>query len=103
MNAAFLEKLRLMGTIEGISTLVLFFIAMPLKYMAGLPMAVSFVGSIHGFLFMLLGILTLMAMKKVPISFKLAVIIMIGAVLPFGPFVVDAKFLKKLVPRQAQR
>ena len=96
MNHSLLGKLRLMGTIEGISTLCLFFIAMPLKYMAGMPIAVKIAGSIHGALFIGLGLITLMAINKVPIPFKLSVIIMIGAVLPFGPFVVDAIYLKKL-------
>ena len=33
--------LRLIGIIEGVSTLTLFGIAMPLKYAAGLPLAVT--------------------------------------------------------------
>jgi len=35
INRSFLSKLRWMGFIEGTSTLVLFFIAMPLKHLAG--------------------------------------------------------------------
>jgi integral membrane protein len=36
---------------EGISFLVLIFIAMPLKYLASLPVAVTIVGGLHGLLF----------------------------------------------------
>ena len=40
----FLRMLRQLAIIEGISTLVLFGIAMPLKYFAGMPLAVTIVG-----------------------------------------------------------
>ena len=46
-------RLRLMGFIEGMSLLILLFIAMPLKYWADYPMAVTIVGSVHGGLFIL--------------------------------------------------
>ena len=36
---------------EGISFLFLLLIAMPLKYLAGMPLAVSIVGGLHGILF----------------------------------------------------
>ena len=37
VDRVFLTRLRRVGTVEGISTLVLFGIAMPLKYVGGLP------------------------------------------------------------------
>ena len=43
----------IMGLFEGGSLLILVFIGMPLKYWAGFPEAVRFVGSLHGFLFVL--------------------------------------------------
>ncbi|MDC3378775.1 DUF3817 domain-containing protein, partial [Planctomycetota bacterium] len=51
MNTAFLKKLRLLGIIEGTSTLLLFGVAMPLKYLNDMPMAVTVAGSLHGVLF----------------------------------------------------
>jgi integral membrane protein len=47
-----LQRLRRVALIEGISWLVLLLIAMPLKYFAGQPMAVSVCGWIHGALFL---------------------------------------------------
>lgn len=85
----FLARLRVLGTIEGTSTLVLFGVAMPLKYAAGMPMAVTIVGSIHGALFVALAAMLLLAIKRVPISTQLAAAGVFGAVIPFGPFVVD--------------
>jgi integral membrane protein len=43
----------LYGALEGASFLVLLFVAMPLKYFAGVPIAVRVVGSVHGLLFLL--------------------------------------------------
>jgi integral membrane protein len=89
INSQFLSRLRLLSMVEGTSTLLLFGIAMPLKYLAGMPMAVKIVGSIHGVLFVCLAFAFLLAIWRVPISKKLAAAGLIAAVLPFGPFVFD--------------
>ena len=47
------SRFRLISFIEGISFLILVFIAMPLKYLAGIPLAVKIVGMAHGVLFIL--------------------------------------------------
>jgi integral membrane protein len=89
IDSQFLRRLRLLSTIEGTSTLVLFGIAMPLKYLADMPMAVRIVGSLHGLLFVCLALVFLLAIRRVPISRKLATAGIIAAILPFGPFVFD--------------
>ena len=89
IDTRFLDRLRLFGRIEGVSTLVLFGIAMPLKYAAGMPMAVSIVGSLHGFLFVGLCVMLMLAIAKVPISAGLAFGGMLAAIVPFGPFVYE--------------
>jgi integral membrane protein len=48
-----LARLRAIGLVEGVSFLVLLLIAMPLKYLAGQPLAVKYVGWAHGVLFVL--------------------------------------------------
>ena len=64
-------------------------IAMPLKYLGDLPLAVRIAGSLHGLLFVCLAIGFLLVTQHVPISKKLATAGIIAAVLPFGPFVFD--------------
>ncbi|MCG8586614.1 MAG: DUF3817 domain-containing protein, partial [Pirellulales bacterium] len=49
IDSQFLSRLRLLSIVEGTSTLLLFGIAMPLKYIYEMPMAVRVVGSLHGF------------------------------------------------------
>ena len=85
----FVRALRHLAIVEGISTLVLFFIAMPLKYLAGMPMAVRIVGSLHGGLFVALVVMLLVAVRKVPISPKLAAAGIVAAIFPGGPFLLD--------------
>ena len=94
VNIKQLQRLRLIGFAEGISTLVLFGIAMPLKYLADLPLAVKIVGSIHGILFIALILAFVYAVDHIPISKKLACLGVLSAIIPFGPFVLDRKLQK---------
>jgi integral membrane protein len=84
-----LSRLRVIGNIEGISYLQLLGVAMPLKYLAGMPEAVKIAGSIHGFLFV--GFMVALAhvwrtekwsIKKVAVAFILSLV-------PFGTFYLD--------------
>ena len=65
MNTAFLWKLRWIGFIEGVSTLALFGVAMPLKYLADMPLAVTIAGAIHGALFTILAVMFARAIEEV--------------------------------------
>ena len=48
-----ISRLRTVGIYEGISYLLLLGIAMPIKYMLGIPEVVKYVGWAHGVLFVL--------------------------------------------------
>jgi integral membrane protein len=90
---------RIIAIAEGISFLVLLAIAMPLKYFAGLPIAVTIAGSLHGILFIVFMVLT-WEIKDEPVvagwkkNFSWIVLCFLAAILPFGTFVLD-KSLKK--------
>lgn len=97
-----LGRVRLLGLIEGWSFVLLVFVAMPLKYLAGYPQAVSVVGMAHGVLFIALVGAALQAQvedESWPLS--RTVWVCVGALLPFGPFVVEAKLLKPLAENSA--
>lgn len=91
IDARALEQLRTLGTVEGCSTLLLFFGAMPLKYLAGYPLAVTIVGAIHGVLFVLLCALLVRGIERVPLGPALASLGIAAAIVPFGPFLYDRK------------
>jgi integral membrane protein len=91
-----LSRLRLVGALEGISYLVLLAIAMPLKYLAGLPEMVRIVGWAHGLLF----ILFLAAVAHTAWTGRWPAGRVWGAlaasVIPFGPFVLDRHLRRDL-------
>jgi integral membrane protein len=89
-----MSLLRAVSLTEGVSYLVLLLVAMPLKYLWGQPLAVKYVGWAHGVLFMALGALLLLTMLRAGLSFKLALIVGIAALLPGGPFFAD-RLLKR--------
>jgi integral membrane protein len=86
-----LSFLRVIGNIEGISYLLLLGLAMPLKYMAGMPMAVKVMGSIHGALF----VAFIYALFRVWVSEKWSIgkvaMAFIASLIPFGTFYLDKK------------
>lgn len=90
----FVRALRQLAIVEGISTLVLFGVAMPLKYLAGMPLAVRIVGSLHGALFVALVVMLLLAIRKVPISPALAAAGIAAAIVPGGPFLLDRHLVR---------
>lgn len=80
---------------EAYSLLALFFIAMPLKYLAGQPLAVRVVGMVHGLLFMIYiyWAIQLAVKYKWPVS-KLVWICAISSI-PLGPFLFEKKLFEQ--------
>ncbi len=83
--------LRRVALLEGVSFLLLLGVAMPLKYLAHMPMPVKVVGWAHGALFVLLCFLLMQTMMATGWSFKRCFMVFVAALLPFGPFVLDRK------------
>ena len=91
MLSTHIGRLRLVGMLEGLSFIILLFIAMPLKYCAGMPEAVSVAGMAHGVLFILFCTLLWYTAQKYEWSVRKAAIPFVAALLPFGPFVIDGR------------
>ncbi len=94
-NAA-LRNLTIMGYLEGTSFLLLLGIAMPLKYMLGMPEAVSYVGPVHGVLFVAYIMVLIIIAGRIKLPLWALPAGVLGSFLPFGPFVFD-HLLKKSV------
>lgn len=92
-----LRRLRFVGLAEGLSFVALLGIAMPLKYFAGMPMAVRITGSVHGFLFVAYCICIFLAVRANVWPKGKAAMLVIASLLPFGPMFVDGQI------RAAQR
>ena len=89
-----ISRLRRIGYAEGISFLVLLGVAMPLKYLAGVPMAVKVVGWAHGLLFISLLVALAQAKQRARWSVGYSALVVIAALLPFGPFVIDRRLAR---------
>ncbi|HEX6909334.1 MAG TPA: DUF3817 domain-containing protein [Longimicrobium sp.] len=96
-----LVRLRLLGLLEGVSFLVLLGVAMPLKYLAGLPLAVRVVGSAHGLLFVLFVMAVVHVAVEMRWPLRRVAAALAAAVLPFGPFVFDAHLRRVFAPAAA--
>jgi len=84
-------RLRAVGMVEAVSFLLLLGVAMPLKYFAGMPLAVTIAGWIHGLLFLAFGVCLLVAHGERQWPVRWTTVIFVAALLPFGPFVIDRR------------
>lgn len=94
-NNKWLWLLSTLGIIEGISFILLVFIAMPLKYYFDVSQAVPIMGPIHGLLFGLYFFYIIIA--AVPLKLRPFAVLggIFGSILPFGPFVFEYYLRKK--------
>lgn len=83
---------RKIALAEGVSFLVLLFIAMPLKYFADMPMAVSVVGMLHGVLFVVFIILAFEVKGSYKKNFGWFTKSFIASLVPFGTFIMDKQW-----------
>jgi integral membrane protein len=88
-------RLRIIGFLEGISMIVLIFIAVPLKYWGHQPLLVKFMGPVHGLLFTMFVFTTLSVgiiyrWKFSETSWK----VLLACIIPFGTFYIDKHILK---------
>jgi integral membrane protein len=95
MSSSVIRQLRIIGIIEGISFLVLLGIAMPLKYLAGMPRAVSVVGMAHGVLFILYLVALAHAHVTVAWPIRRSLTVLAAAVLPLGPFFIEGSLRRE--------
>ena len=91
-----LKNLTIMGYLEGTSFLLLLGIAMPLKYMMGIPEAVKYIGMTHEALFIAYILMLLIATSKIKMPLWAMPAGVLGSFLPFGPFIFDHLLKKRL-------
>ena len=98
-----LAHARAVAFLEGVSYVLLLFVAMPLKYLADQPMAVRIAGSIHGFLFVWLGLAVLLAMRRAGRTVSWGALVMGVSLLPFGAFVLDRTLARQVAEDDERR
>lgn len=87
-------RLRIIGFLEGVSLLLLLFIAMPMKYYFHQPQVTRIMGMIHGCLFLLFVFNTLSVGVEHRWKFGATTWkVLLACVIPFGTFYIDRKIL----------
>lgn len=91
-----LKQFRWVAFLEGVSFVLLLFVAMPLKYWVGLPLAVRIVGSVHGLLFVLfIGMLFRAAVERDWPARRWG-LAFLSSLVPFGTFAFDRSLRREL-------
>ncbi len=86
---------RALSLIEGLSYVVLLGIAMPLKYLAGFPLAVKVAGTAHGVLFVALGLAIAWQLFSRRWSFSLSAYVMAIALVPLGALYLERRWQRE--------
>jgi integral membrane protein len=89
-----IKVFRIISYLEGISYILLLFIAVPIKYYANDPSLVKLLGMPHGLLVVAYVILSIVNSKKHNWNFIKTVVVLISSIIPFGTFYVDYKYFK---------
>lgn len=88
-----LKSFKFVARAEGISLLLLLFIAMPLKYIWDYPKAVEIVGMIHGVLFIAYVAWAIWVYMTLSWKVKTLAIVILASIIPFGTFYIEKKYL----------
>ena len=75
--------------------MVLLGVAMPLKYLAAMPMAVTIVGGLHGLLFVSFIILAYLVKEETKKSWGWMGKAFLASIIPFGTFYMDKEWKKE--------
>jgi len=89
-----MKLFRLIAFLEGVSYLLLLFIAVPVKYVLGDPGYVKLLGMPHGILFMAYLGFAFYFKQEQKWNMKTFALVLFGSVMPFGTFYVDKKYLR---------
>lgn len=91
MLSTALGRFRSISAIEGLSYLLLIFIAMPIKYIGGDPYPVKIFGMTHGVLFIFFMILLFDAKRKESWDTGFMFQLFVLSLIPFGAFLIERK------------
>lgn len=84
-----LVRLRWMSLLDAVTYVLLVGVAMPLKYAADMPLAVTVVGMVHGLVWMLLMWLLMRTRFETSWPLQRLVVLGVAALLPIVPFFLD--------------
>ena len=93
--AAALQRYRVMAYVVGVLLILLFVVAMPLKYFAGIPEPVSVLGTAHGWLYALFFLSAVDLAVRAKWSIKGAALTILAGTVPFLSFYAERNATRK--------
>lgn len=89
-----LNIFRLIAFLEGVSYILLLFIATPIKHFGGDEQYVKLLGMPHGLLFVTYIVLAILLKNELKWTAKQFTIVLVASIIPFGTFYVERVYLK---------
>ncbi len=89
-----LKAFRIVAILEGVSYILLLFIATPIKYLMHNETFVKILGMPHGIFFLLYIGLALYINADMKWTKKELALVLVASIIPFGTFYIDRKYLK---------
>src|SRR5690606_20003931 len=89
-----LNIFRVVAFLEGVSYILLLFIATPIKYFGNDPQYVKLLGMPHGLLFISYVVLAIILKSELKWTSKQFAIVLLASIIPFGTFYVEKAYLK---------
>lgn len=96
-----LGRLRAVAIVEGISFLLLLFVAMPMKYVWDIPQAVKITGMVHGLLFIAFSLALLAAGLDRRWGLGRMTVVFLSSLIPFGTFLMDRSLKREQASNNA--
>ncbi len=94
--ATALKIYRVSAWVTGVGLLLLTFYAMPAKYLFGDPRPVALIGMIHGFLYMVYIVCTLILAERTRWKPLFAVLVLAAGTIPIASFVAERTVTHKV-------
>ncbi|WP_100615778.1 DUF3817 domain-containing protein [Confluentibacter citreus] len=91
-----LNIFRVVAFLEGVSYILLLFIATPIKHFGGDEQYVKLLGMPHGLLFVTYIVLAIMLKNELKWTPKQFAIVLVASIIPFGTFYVERAYLRRV-------
>ncbi|HMB99702.1 MAG TPA: DUF3817 domain-containing protein [Flavobacteriaceae bacterium] len=91
-----LNVFRTIAFLEGVSYILLLFLATPIKYLLEEPKYVKLLGMPHGLLFIAYVAIAFLLRGEQKWNVKDFTYILLASIIPFGTFYIDKKYLKTI-------
>jgi integral membrane protein len=94
--AAALQRYRVMATVVGVLLVLLFVVAMPLKYLADVPEPVTVLGTAHGWLYALFFLSAVDLALRAKWTLQGSVLTLVAGTIPFLSFYAERSVTRKM-------